>query len=367
MFGKNAIFRRNTVQRGGNCEGIRAIDNGSVIELNRVTDSGNLQHDGSAINVGTTKHAGTRVAYNWSHDTNGQGLRFDYHGERVFRPDGEPYGDGVFMNNVSWNTMTNQIKGDRHLVLNNTVMNSSSYPVPDEEKVTLAIQGFRAMHDIMGNTHSLTRNNIATIKNRSWNLDALGRIKSDGYAPPLATVIPGKSDSNMLTPGASWIYLRDPKNYDFRPKENSPLIDSGARMKKDDLPSAISNYKEQHIIGDAPDIGAYEYGASRYWIPGRKTTTASSPVPKDGGNEVPLNADLMFLEAYNSMHHRILLGESPDSLVEIAQIKNLETNIVTPKELKPETTYYWRVDAHVPMAKQAIQNGDLWQFSTGSE
>ena len=53
MFGKNAIFRRNTVQRGGNCEGIRAIDNGSVIELNRVTDSGNLQHDGSAINVGT--------------------------------------------------------------------------------------------------------------------------------------------------------------------------------------------------------------------------------------------------------------------------------------------------------------------------
>ena len=205
MFGKNAIFRRNTVLRGGNCEGIRAIGSGSVIELNRVTDSGNLQHDGSAINVGTTKHAGTRVAYNWSHDTNGQGLRFDYHGELVFRPDGKVYGDGVCMNNVSWNTMTNQIKGDRHLVLNNTVMNSSSYPVPDQEKVTLAIQGFRAMHDIMGNTHSLTRNNIATIKNRSWNLDAPGRIKSDGYAPPLAAVIPGKSDSNMLTPGARWI------------------------------------------------------------------------------------------------------------------------------------------------------------------
>jgi hypothetical protein len=171
----------------------------------------------------------------------------------------------------------------------------------------------------------------------------------------------------MLTPGASWIYLRDPKNYDFRPKEDSPLVDSGARVKKEDLPSAVSNYKEQNIIGDAPDIGAYEYGAPRYWIPGRKIATASSPVPKDGGNEVPLNADLMFLEAYNSTHHRILLGESPDSLLEIAQIKNLETNIVTPKELKSDTTYYWRVDAHVPMAKQAIQTGDLWQFSTGSE
>ena len=114
-------------------------------------------------------------------------------------------------------------------------------------------------------------------------------------------------------------------------------------------------------------MGAYEYGASRYWIPGRKTTTASSPVPKDGGKDVPLNADLMFLEAYNSTHHRILLGESPDSLVEITQIKNLETNIVTPEKLKPETTYYWRVDAHVPTAKQAIQTGDLWHFSTSSE
>ena len=97
------------------------------------------------------------------------------------------------------------------------------------------------------------------------------------------------------------------------------------------------------------------------------TTTASSPIPKDRGNDVPLDADLMFLEAYNSTHHRILLGESPDSLVEIAQIKNLETNIVTPKKLKPDTTYYWRVDAHVPSAKQSIQTGDLWQFSTDSE
>ena len=61
------------------------------------------------------------------------------------------------------------------------------------------------------------------------------------------------------------------------------------------------------------------------------------------------------------------MGESPDSLVEIAQIKNSETNIITPKELKPDTNYYWRVDAHVPIAKQAIQTGDLWHFSTSSE
>ena len=367
MFGKNAIFRRNTVQRGGNCEGIRAIDNGSVIELNRVTDSGNLQHDGSAINVGTTKHAGTRVAYNWSHDTNGQGIRFDYHGERVFRPDGELYGDGVFMNNVCWNTMTNQIKGDRHLVLNNTVINSSSYPVPEEEKVTLSIQGYRAMHDIMGNMHSLTRNNIATIKNRSWNLDAPGRIKSDGYAPPLASEIPGSSDSNMLTPGASWEYLRDPKNYDFRPKKGSPLVDSGSLVKKTEIPSEDTNFEELDYIGKAPDIGAYEFDAPRYWIPGRKESAASSPVPKNGGIDVPLDADLMFLEAYKSNHHQILLGESPDSLKRIASIKNLKTNIITPKKLKPHTTYFWRVDAYTPNAEKTIQTGDIWSFSTGSK
>ena len=370
MIGKDGIFRRNTVQRAGNCEGVRAIDNGAIIELNRISDVGNLQHDGAAINVGTTKHAGTRVAYNWTHDTNRQGLRFDYHGEKVFQPDGKIYGDGVFMYNVSWNTMINQVKGDRHLVLNNTVVNCSRYPDPKKEQVTLAIQGFRSMHGIMGNMNSLIRNNIATIKNRSWNLDATvrpGWRKSDGYMPPLASEIPGQADHNALTPGASYQHLRDPKNHDFRPRAHSPLIDAGATVSQVDLPSKISNFTRQRILGKAPDIGAYEFGDARYWIPGRKGSLASTPVPRNHGIEVPLDADLMFLEAYQVTQHRVLFGTHPDTLMPIALLMDSKSNIVTPPALEPSTQYYWRVDAKDSTNSKRWRIGKVWHFTTAAE
>ena len=64
MIGKNGTFRRNTLTRAGNCEGVRPIDNGAIVELNHIYDVSNLQHDGSAINVGTRRQKNTRVAYN---------------------------------------------------------------------------------------------------------------------------------------------------------------------------------------------------------------------------------------------------------------------------------------------------------------
>ncbi len=62
----------------------------------------------------------------------------------------------------------------------------------------------------------------------------------------------------MLTPAANWIYLREPEIYDVRRREKSPLVDSGAHVKREDVPSAISSYKEQDIRGVAPEMGAYE-------------------------------------------------------------------------------------------------------------
>ena len=65
---------------------------------------------------------------------------FDYHGTGIYREDGKIYGDGVYQNNVTWNTRPNEIKGDRHLILNNTVINSSRYPNPFKE-VTISLLG----------------------------------------------------------------------------------------------------------------------------------------------------------------------------------------------------------------------------------
>ena len=74
----------------------------------------------------------------------------------------------------------------------------------------------------------------------------------------------------------------------------------------------------------------------------------------------------MFLEAYNVTKHRVLMGESVNSLKTIAIIKDLNTNIITPEKLMPETTYYWRVDSYVPTAAQEWKTGKLWHFTTTS-
>tara|TARA_A200000113_G_scaffold179414_1_gene165097 strand:+ start:2403 stop:4793 length:2391 start_codon:yes stop_codon:yes gene_type:complete len=365
MIGENGIFRRNTLTRAGNSEGVRVIDNGAVVELNHVYDVSNLQHDGSGINVGTRSQRNTRVAYNWVHDTNRQGVRFDYHGMGVYREDGKIYGDGVYQNNVTWNSRSNEIKGDRHLILNNTVINSSRYPDPFKEEVTISLQGFKALHDIEGNENSLIRNNIGTIRNRSWNLGMFiwNRKGEGGYKIPRSDVIPGRAEHNMTEPGASWKYLRDPKNYDFRPRIDSPLVNAGVRTTKAHVPSKDSNFKFQRIVGEAPDIGAYELGDVRYWIPGRQENKATMPIPKDKGKAVPLDADLMFLEAYNVSSHRILLGKDKDTLQVLKVLKDVKTNIVSLPPLKAKTTYFWRVDTYDEQSED-WKIGDLWSFAT---
>merc|ERR1719326_2227016 len=79
--------------------------------------------------------------------------------------------------------------------------------------------------------------------------------------------------------------LRDWKNRDFRPVAGSSLIDQDANLDGTKAKGC-----------DVPDIGAYEFGDVKYWIPGRIYVTASSPVPPNNAVGVRPDADLMFLE-----------------------------------------------------------------------
>jgi len=364
LIGTDGVFRRNTVTRCGNSEGIRATGAGTTIMLNHVSDMSNLQHDGSAINVGTKCHYRALLSYNWAHDCNRQGMRFDYSGTRFYREDGQIYGDGVFMNNVTWNTEPNECKGDRHLLLNNTVLNVNRYPDPFKEEVTITLQGFKALHEIEGNKNSLARNNLATLMHRSFNMEKKARKwwkRKDGYEVPPAAVLPGVSDHNLREPGASWKYLRDPANRDFRPKAGSPLVDGGAVVQPEEIKSPVANFPGIDYEGSAPDIGAYEFGAAHYWIPGRKESVASTPIPKNDAKDVPLDADLMFLEAYKTAQHRVYFGESPQALNLQADLKDDSTNIVRPLKLKPRTTYYWQVGA---VSDGVESRSEVWTFTT---
>ena len=357
MVGEGSTIRRCTLRRAGNSEGIRPKEHGVLIELNRISDVGNLQHDGAAINVGTTRHIGSRVVRNWVYDCNRQGVRFDYSGTGILRPDGKVHGDGLYLRNVTWNTQPNQVKGDRHVVLNNTIVSCNRYPDPKAEAMNMSVQGFKAMHEIEGNADSLTRNNIANLTHRSWNLKGKTRTRKDGYEQPGAYVLPGVNDHNLRQPGAAYTYLRDPQNHDFRPKRNPRVVDAGAVVSKGEIKSPVVQFAGLKYLGGAPDIGAYEHGAKRYWIPGRQGPTATSPVPRDGAVDVPLDADLMFLEAYRCTKHEVHFGEAPDKLLPIAELNDATTNIVRPPALQAGKTHFWKV-------VNGNQSSPVWSFAT---
>jgi hypothetical protein len=91
------------------------------------------------------------------------------------------------------------------------------------------------------NAHSLVFNNV------------VGIIRSE-YKKETPFINTSNSIHNQLNYAPE---LRDPEKFDFRPSDGSSLIDAGIAM-----PGLTDSY-----IGDAPDIGAYEYGGIN-WIPG---------------------------------------------------------------------------------------------------
>ena len=366
VLGANSTITRCVLTRAGNSEGIRPKGSGCTVRLNRIVDVGNLQHDGSGINVGTKDQVNALVEMNWVHDSNRQGVRFDYHGTSIHNEDDAVYGDGILRNNVTWNTQPNQVKGDRHLILNNTVINISQYKNPFKEKFNMTVQGFKAMHEIEANAHSITRNNLAKLTHRNWYLELKGknkefRVRKDGYIQPKAQKIPGINDHNTVVPGAAYLYLRDPENLDFRPKKGSPIVDGGIIVTKQEIPSKEYQYTPITFEGSAPDIGAYEYGAKQYWIPGRQLETATTPIPKNK-SIAKIDADLMFLEAKKATKHIIYLGGLGDKLKRVAKL--MDSNIYSPKELTADATYFWRVDAIVT---GKVVKGEVWSFTVAKQ
>ncbi len=128
--------------------------------------------------------------------------------------------------------------------------------------------------------------------------------------------------------GIPWNYRK--QSYDFRPKKGSYLIDSGVvipginngedvdnsivkakpgygnlnniDLNKEDCtlfnhPNLYSGQNRKYV-GDAPDIGAYEYGDSVYWIPGFRYPHPSVPIPNDGAVNVPIDYSLVWNYPY---------------------------------------------------------------------
>jgi hypothetical protein len=281
-----------------------------------------FQSDGTAIQVGVFDKV--EFGYNWSHDHGKLSYRFDGGGG----PPRKPSQNGTMHHNVGWNCGQMQIKGDRQLINNNTLWKTPGL-------CTLLWERMNGFH-----LETVVVNNLAPRYMTRWW----------GKEPPF----PGIKHDNHFEADTGQ-YLRDPANWDFRPKEGSLLVDAGTLTDM----AHFKYYKKPHYVGRSPDIGAYERGDKTYWIPGYRYPHASTPVPPHNAVDVKPDADLMFLGGYKAEAHIVYFGESRDSLNRVAELT--DTNLYSPPNSVAGQTYFWRVDA--VNDDGVVVTGPVWKFT----
>lgn len=282
--------------------------------------------DGAALQCAPRFVDRTVRAHNWF-------LYFPKYGSRW---DGKPSGTGgILHHNVGVNNVGSlMVKGDDQKTFNNTCLNNCI----KQDIIVVADSRYG------GNANSHTWNNLA-------DRMAGERMGTLGKHP-----IPGQHSHNWngyVTGTDADLQLMDPANLDFRPRPGADIVDAG---------KIVAGFSDTYK-GKAPDIGAYEYGDENYWIPGRQTKDASSPIPLDHGVTPYARVDLMWLAGYRSERSDVYFGASEESVgkatKESAEFKGTRTNnIFSPGPLEQGKTYYWRIDA----VGQEVVKGQVWCF-----
>ena len=227
MGGSNNVFRKNTLHKMGASASLNP-GNSAIIELNDMSDSGHMQSDGALVQCMVGQQPDVQIRYNWLHDTEKFGARFD--GE------GDGFG-GHIHHNVIWNVEGGiMVKGYNHNIYNNTAFDNGA----KNDIIIMIDQG--------GNEGTLTVNNGA-------NKIAGHRTSTYDLYP-----VPGNYENNWngyQTNLDIKDLLVDVENFDFSPIEGSILVDNGSVYDNLDIT----------FNGNNPDIGAYEFG-DEYWVPG---------------------------------------------------------------------------------------------------
>jgi hypothetical protein len=318
---RDTVITRNTLDMGGPMTGInhKTFDDGygAIIADNFLTRQCLQQDDGAAIQLYRGAQWDGNFYRNWMIDNM----------ERDFRFDGNPgeTNGHVYLNVAMSDNLDNafRLKGDFHEFYNNTAIYANS-------PFNIAIKKG-------GNTNSITRNNAV---DRLSDLPLIGASSNnyDAYDQP-------KKLHDLL---------RDPENWDFRPRADAiELIDQGV-----DVTTSMGNNITAGYNDAAPDIGAYEYGDTDYWIPGRITPQASMPIPPSGNQNVKLDADLMWLGGTDATAYNVYFGTTQGSP---ASQGSQTSNIFNPSTLASNTVYYWRIDTVMPTG---TVTGVEWSLDT---
>ena len=244
------VARSNTLYNSGSSLLVyHAAD--SRVEFNHIYNGGKACKDVSLIYGCWPFSRGSVVCYNWVHGcvTDGYSGRSGSGGIGI-RADDQSR-NNIFHHNVVWDCgdIGLTMKGEDHRAINNTVFGIGTAASPqfdlllpsDAEPVKeFAVQWPQLQKQ---NQRSETVNNACRNIVTARKLTAL---RDDS-----------KRDSHNLCGQDVRLLLRDPANFDFRPKEDSALVDAGV-----EIPGYTDGFK-----GAAPDIGAYESGGER-WVPG---------------------------------------------------------------------------------------------------
>lgn len=84
---------------------------------------------------------------------------------------------------------------------------------------------------------------------------------------------------------------------------------------------------------------------------------ASLPTPVNLATNISLNPTLTWLSGSNATSHAVYLGPTSPNLL----LSNTTNTSISPVNLLPATTYYWRVDESSP---GGAVTGDVWSFTT---
>ena len=296
----------------------------------------------------------TTVEYNWVHDSVKYGVRFDGQPPRTGS-------HGKLFSNVAWHSGGLLVKGDYHQVRHNLAfdLHKETEKLEDGQNCSMCVYGYVRDNPVAINKHTKTDHNAADSINGGTGNGGHSKVKK---VEPL----PGVASDNVQTNIREAVIDED--NHDFRPRKNSTFLQYG---------------------GVGPYLSPSTDRWTQYWIPGRQSYKASTPIPPDGSTTVKTDRDsVMWLIALNAQASRVTflascnaslrshpkehsrewnnIGHEPrpteDHLWSSSPIPSPENVYYLPTSLKPRTKYCWKVDTLMPGG--TISPGDVWSFIT---
>ncbi len=310
--GKDLTFDHNIMHTLGASATLNLGERAKVL-YNDISNTGLGQSDGSIVQITKGIVEGSETAYNWLHDTEKYGFRFD----AVSGDAGNAGKEGLAHHNVIWNLGKDgfggigmMIKGDQQEIYNNTVFNcdKTDILIIDEGGIT--------------NLDTYTKNNAADIISNHRTSDVSSSNDIPGFTSFNYSLFNDHSNNNtatidpLLTKSVDGIYdknnvIANRSAYNFMP--NSSLLENSGTIINTIMnpivshPNVLTRDITEGFQGSNPDIGAYEVGTA-HWIPGIDFTPTLYPWtwPDDSAlNTIEVNDNqLLGLDIYpNPVSH----------------------------------------------------------------